>query len=169
MLKYNKRFNEKNYKNWLKKNSIIMNYKKMNILEYFAFVENDIFLNFIIVYFTIGIYPFIDFMTPIFLICLEGSKLFISWTLALYLFGNLRDVLRIAYFVKQNEEEIKLLEKNNIGNIEEKEIETEEINNNEVNSELEQDSVSKENVIKENKDMKENFSWDLDFSIEKLE
>jgi ABC-type multidrug transport system fused ATPase/permease subunit len=146
----------------------------MNILEYFAFIENKFFLNFIVIFFTIGIYPFINFMTPLYLICLEGLKIFISWTLALYLFSNLRYALRITYFIKNNEKELKLLEQNEIEEInndnieleenEIKDIETKEINNNE--SELEENEI-KEIEIKDN-DMKENLSW-VDCSIEKLE
>jgi ABC-type multidrug transport system fused ATPase/permease subunit len=121
----------------------------MNILEYFAFIENEFFLNFVVIFFSIGIYPFINFMTPLYLICLEGLKIFISWTLALYLFGNLRYAIRIAYFVKSNEKKLKLLEQNEIEEInndnieleenEIKDIETKEINNNE--SELEENEI----------------------------
>jgi hypothetical protein len=168
----------------------------MNILEYFAFIENEFFLNFFVIFFTIGIYPIINFMTPLYLICLEGLKIFISWILALYLFSNLRYAIRITYFIKNNEKELKLLEddkieteeiNNNESELEEHEIK--EINNNE--SELEENEIKKinnneckleENEIKEinnneckleeneieGNDMKENLSW-VDCSIEKFE
>jgi ABC-type multidrug transport system fused ATPase/permease subunit len=120
----------------------------MNILEYFAFIENEFFLNFFVIFFTIGIYPFINFMTPLYLICLEGFKIFISWTLALYLFSNLRYAIRITYFIKNNEKELKLLEENEIKEINNNESELEEneikeINNNE--SELEENEIKEIN------------------------
>jgi hypothetical protein len=148
----------------------------MNILE---LVDNDLFSYLITLCFSIGIYPFIDLMTPLLYIGLEVLKYMFSFMLGLYLYANLRYSLRIAYFVK----EIQLMEKSNehnsknINNEEElnceetnnEESNDEENNNKESNKEEQNEASNKSDEEPKKEDMKEIQSWDLDFWIESPE
>jgi len=134
----------------------------MNILEYFAFIENDFFSHFITILFTIGIYPIINLLSPI-------INLFISWLFVLYLYANLRYSLRLAYFIKEKRKEyVKIDNGEKLDN--EDLIESDKNNNEELTETdkndkdlIETDKNDNEENISE---IKESTSWEKDFEIE---